>query len=299
MMCIAIALMAGQRIVAQTAKSSPALTWQYDEGEAIAYKMHGINAGHEGTIEYDARAEGVVKKNAAGEMVEEFAWTKLDLNGKPFALSPASQEFRQDLSVAPSFKASLPNLGKVQPLLIGPITDLLTFYVDVQLAMRQATLTGAGTHAYVKYGTPSSWADGTYVVLGQSSIDFDVTLQSIDPATRVATLVVRHVPPAEQKITIPAAWMKERVGDSENNWVGVQRAADGKWAASVGHETFEAVIKLALPTGRILSATMDNPVDVIERTCDDKDLTVCGTPVRYRIRRQITLDAVTPESSTK
>jgi hypothetical protein len=261
--------------------------------------MHGINAGHERTIEYDAQAEGAVKKNETGEMVEEFAWTKLEMNGKPFELSPASREFRQDLSVAPDYKVSLPNLGKVQPILIGPITDLMTFYVDVQLAMRQAGLTGAGTHAYVKYGTPSSWADGTYVVLGQSSIDFDVTLQSIDPASKVATLVVRHVPPAEQKITIPAAWMKERVGDSENNWVGVQKGADGKWAASVGHETFEAVIKLALPTGRILSATMDNPVDVMERNCDDKELTVCGAPMHYRIRRQITVEAITPVPSSR
>jgi hypothetical protein len=93
--------------------------------------------------------------------------------------------------------------------------------------------------------------------------------------------------------------MKERVDDSENNWVGVQKGADGKWAASVGHETFEAVIKLTLPTGRILSATMDNPVDVMERNCDDKELTVCGVPRYYRIRRQITVEAITPVPSSR
>jgi hypothetical protein len=295
MIFLALSLLAGQAMVAQTAKAP--LTFEYHEGEAIAYKMHGINASHDGTVEYDAQAQGVVKKMATGELKEDFAWTRLDVNGKPFALSAASQEFRQDLSVAPSSQPSLPNLGKVQPMLIGPITDLLTFYVDVQLALRHTELTGPGTHTYIKYGAPASWADGSYVVLGQSSIDFDVTLQSIDPSSKVATLLVRHVPPAEQKITIPAAWMKQRVGDSENNWVGVQKEPNGKWTGSVGHETFEVLIKLALPAGRILSATMDNPVDVMERKCDDKELTVCGEPVRYQIRRQITLEAVKPEAA--
>jgi len=50
-------------------------------------------------------------------------------------------------------------------------------------------------------------------------------------------------------------------------------------------------IKLGLDTGRILSATMDNPVDVMERVCDDAALTVCGNPERYSIRRQIALKA--------
>jgi hypothetical protein len=36
---------------------------------------------------------------------------------------------------------------------------------------------------------------------------------------------------------------------------------------------------------------MDNPVEVLERTCNDAALSDCGSPVRYGIRRQITLDA--------
>ena len=99
--------------------------------------------------------------------------------------------------LSPEYKISIPDLSKVQPILIGPITDLLTFYVDLRLAMKEKGLVRAGDHAYVRYGVPSSWADGMYTVLGQSAIDFDITLQAIDPKTQVATLVVRHVPPPQ------------------------------------------------------------------------------------------------------
>ena len=77
-----------------------------------------------------------------------------------------------------------------------------------------------------------------------------------------------------------SAWLTRPVG-----------RADVVHTAEVGKETFEADIKLALPTGRILSASMDNPVDVLARECIDAARTVCGDPVRYRIRRHITLEA--------
>ena len=51
-----------------------------------------------------------------------------------------------------------------------------------------------------------------------------------------------------------------------------------------------------LSTGRILSATMENPVEVLERECEDVEAKRCGEPVRYRIIRTIELVPV-PASS--
>jgi hypothetical protein len=271
--------------------SQPALTRHYQEGETIAYKMTGVNQGHQGTLRYEAHAEGVVKKAASGVFFEEFAWKDLHVNGQPFPLSQASQDLRESVSLAPGFPFAIPDLSKPQPILIGPITDLLAFYADTMLTMSQKDLVHAGDHVYVKNGTPNSWADGFRVVFGQDAIDFDVTLQAVDQAAKIATVVVRHVPPAESQIKMPAAWMLTPVGASANNWAEVEKGQNGKFTAAVGRETFEADIKVSLETGRILSATMDNPVDVLERECDDAALTVCGSPVRYGIRRQITLDA--------
>jgi hypothetical protein len=271
------------------------LTRDYREGEAIAYRMKAVNEGHLRTIRYEAQAKARVKRDSSGLLVEDFAWTGLVVNEQPIPLTPASQQFREDLSLSPEYTLSVPDLSKVQPILIGPITDLLTFYADVQLAMRQKNLVRAGDHVYVKHGTPNSWADGTYTVFGQDSIDFDITLTAIDEVAHEATLVIRHVPPAQAQIQFPATWMVAPVGNLPNNWVEVEKGGQGKYSAEVGKETFEVVIKLSLPSGRIVSAEMDNPVDVLGRDCDDAALSKCGAPNRYGIRRRVYLSAEKPE----
>jgi len=81
------------------------------------------------------------------------------------------------------------------------------------------------------------------------------------------------------------------VGDYPNNCGEVEKTSQGKYSAEVGEETFEVMIRLSLLSGRILSAKMDNPVDVLGRDCDDPALSKCGAPQRDRIRRQISLSA--------
>jgi hypothetical protein len=267
------------------------LARHYQDGEKIAYTISALNQSRSKTDEYEARVEGAVSKDKSGIFVEDLAWTDLQVNDSQVRLSAASRAFREPLSLAPGSKLSIPDLSKIQTGLIGPISDLLTFYADVKIAMNQKGLAHAGDHAYVNFGAPNSWADGAKIVLGQDSIDFAVMLQSIDPVKRVATLVVRHVPPENPQLKMPARWMNAPVGASQNNWVQVEKRADGKYVAGVGTETFDVEIKLSLDSGRTLSATMDNPVDVMERVCDDAALTVCGNPERYSTRRQIALKA--------
>jgi hypothetical protein len=78
----------------------------------------------------------------------------------------------------------------------------------------------------------------------------------------------------------------------------VEHTADEKFIAGAGIENFEAKIRIALPSGRILSATMNNPVDITERTCSDAALTQCADETHYRILRKISLEADSP-SATK
>jgi len=139
---------------AQTAPSAPGLPARhYVEGEKLSYHMKGSNRGRTGTMVYEADATGVVKKNAAGKFVEEYAWSNLVVNGAPVALSPAAAAFRQQLSLDEFM--GMPDLSQVTPL-VGPITDTLTFYVDLLLATRQGSLAKPGDHFYFKPGTPSS-----------------------------------------------------------------------------------------------------------------------------------------------
>ncbi|HTD95647.1 MAG TPA: hypothetical protein VK627_01910 [Edaphobacter sp.] len=297
-MTLCVVLASAQSSVGQASPQAPQVPLKRDylPGEAIAYRMKAVNQGHLRTIRYEAQATARVRREEPpAPFVEDFAWTDLILNGQSVPLTAASQQFREGLSLSPEYTLSVPDLSKVQPILIGPITDLLTFYADVQLAMRQSTLLRAGDHVYVKHSTPNSWADGTYTIFGQDSIDFDITLASLDQTTKVATVIVRHVPPAQPHISFPAPWMLQPVGNLPNNWAEVAKGDQGKYLAQIGKETFEVMIKLSLPSGRILSAEMDNPVEVLERECDDAALLKCGAPLRYSIRRQVALLAEKPE----
>jgi hypothetical protein len=253
--------------------------------------MKGSNRGHSGTTIYEAQANGVVKKDSTGKFVEEFAWSNLVVNNAPVALSPATATFRQTVSLD-AFQG-VPDLSQLIPL-IGPITDLLTFYSDLLLATREGSLAHVGDHFYFKHGTPNSWADGNYVLTGEDSIDFDISLTEIDQRDKIATVVVRHVVPAQPQIKLPADWMRAPVADTPNNWVQVSKnfasksdTDKNKYVASVGKETFDVELKVSLLDGKIISGTLANPVEVLERDCADLALVNCGDAVRYQILRQI------------
>lgn len=263
------------------------LARHYIDGEKITYQMKGDNDGWT----YQVQASGVVKKNADGHFVEEYGWSDFKSNAG-MTLSPASLGFRQTLSLDPAISPSIPDLSKVQPFLIGPLTDMLTFYSDLWLAIRQSGLMHTGDHAYVPYGTPASWADGNYVILGEDSIDFDLTLKEVNMAAQVATVVVRHVPPAQPKVKLAAAWMQAPVADTPNNWIDVKKNQAGKFVAQVGKETFDVELKVGLKDGRILSATLDNLVQLRQRECSDAAFAECGDPSSHQIRRKIELQLV-------
>ncbi|HEV2616139.1 MAG TPA: hypothetical protein VGU63_05960 [Candidatus Acidoferrales bacterium] len=272
----------------QTVSPDPKLlSRHYRDGEKPSYHMTATNKDRTRTTSYEARADGIVKKNTTGDFYEEYQWSNLLVNGHALAIPSANAGFHQMLSLDPRFPAAFPDLRQAYPPLIAPMLDFMTFYVDLGLAIRQNGLDHPNDHVYIKVGKPNSWAAGYNLLLGEDSIDFDITLQSVDRSAGIATLLVRHVPPARPQIHLPVAWMQKPVADTPNNWVEVGKNADGAYTASVGKETFDDVIKLNLTDGRILSATMDNPVEVLERKCIDAALTSCSDPIRYQIRRQI------------
>ena len=86
--------------------------------------------------------------------------------------------------------------------------------------------------------------------------------------------------------------MKIPAYEQVNNWVQVQKDDNGKYLAQVGRESFDDTIKISLRSGQIISAVMQNPVDVMARECDDASLSSCSAPVRYRINRHIVIEEV-------
>lgn len=267
-----------------TVSLSP-LTRQYREGEQLAYRMTASNRDRVRTTVYAATARGVVKRDSAGRFQEEYEWSDIVWNGAPFELPEANRGFRQLLSL--NDPPALPDFSTVHPRLVGPTADFMTFYSDVWLAMHQPSLRQAGDRVRVNHGDAASWADGTRVVLGESSIDFDIVLGEAQTAAGTRELTVRHVPPEQPKIRIPAEWMRAPVADVPNNWVQVTKLGEGRYVAAIGKETFDAEIRLSTANGKIVSAALKNPVDVLERECKDEALRQCGEGVRYQRLRQI------------
>lgn len=268
-------------------ETSPPLSRQYVEGERLAYRMTASNRGRTQTTAYEATARGAVRRDTKGIFYEEYEWDDLLWNGAAVSLPEASRNFRQLLSLAPGFASVLPDFSKIDLRLVGPTSDFMTFYADVSLAMRQPGLRRAGDETRVNHGAPNSWADGTSVVVGEDSIDFVISLgeSSSDRGTR--DLLVRHVVPDHPQITIPAEWMRTPVADTPNNWIEVERLGNGRYLASIGKETFDARIVVQAATGKIVSAALDNPVEVFERECRDGALVQCDDGVRYQILRRI------------
>ncbi|MBI3298636.1 MAG: hypothetical protein HYZ75_10765 [Elusimicrobia bacterium] len=266
---------------------------RYRNGESISYRLKGVNKSLARTYTYQARADGVVKKDAAGVYSEEFRWSQLRVDNVSVPLSSASANFTQTLSLDPDYVMGPAALEGVQRELLAPILDLMTFYADQWLAIKRGAFRRQGDHVYVKHGTPNSWADGTRLLLAEDAIDFQLHLTSVDELTKNAVVRVRHVPPSKSKVRLNADWMREPVvGRVQNNWVQVTKNADGKYSAAVGMETFEVELRIGLRDGRIKSAKMDNPVTVRERLCSDDALTDCEEPVEYRTRRQLELTAL-------
>jgi hypothetical protein len=259
------------------------LTRHYHDGETLTYHMTATNEDWH----YTADASGTAKKTASGSYIEEFRWTGMASNGQPITLAPAMAEFREPLSLDPSWTPSAPDMSKTDPKMSGPILDFMTFYVDLWLMNKIGILQHAGDHFLVPNPQPSSWADGTHVLVGKDHIDFDLNLQSIDPVKQTAVVVVHHVPPSHPNLQLPADWMQAPVADTANNWVEVTKTKDGKYQAGVGKETFDVTIIVSTADGKILSASMDNPVVTSTRLCDDAALTKCGVAQPHTIHRHV------------
>jgi hypothetical protein len=258
-----------------------AMLRRYVEGERLTYLMKGLNEDWR----YEIQGNSVVRKDSSGAFFEEYQWSNL-VSNQGRTIPPAGQAFRHELSLDPKHKMVLPNLALASPVLIGPVTDMLTFYADALIALADQNFTHAGDHKYVKWGGPNSWADGTYVLLGEDSIDFDVTLTRIDHDAKTFALAVSHVPPQHQVVKLPAEWMRAPLGDAPNNWVEIKK--NGKrYVAAVGRETFDVEMTLSLVDGKILSGRLDNTVDQVYRKCSDEKLEKCRASARHKIKRNI------------
>jgi hypothetical protein len=171
---------------------------RYADGTRLRYRMTADENGTSSAVTITA----TTRKTADGRFIDEFAWSDMVVNGAARVLSPTSQAFRATVTLDGGRPFDPPDLSKA-PGLVGPVTDLLTFYSDLFLAMHHGALRQAGDRFHFSNPMPASWADGTTVVLGEDHIDFDIALTAVDRGAGEVTLSVNHVPPPAPKIRLP------------------------------------------------------------------------------------------------
>lgn len=275
--------------LAQGPGATNVLHRSYEEGEQLRYRMTAVSHKRGGTARLEAVAVAAVRQDEQDRFFEELRWTGFVRDGAPFELAASSRKFRQRLSLSSDAYLSIPDLTQIQPVLIGPVTDLLTIYADLWLAMRQHGLSEPGDHARVRHGESNTWADGTRIVRGEDAIDFEITLVDIDATAGIATVLVRHVPPDRPAIDMPAEWMRQQLAEAPNNWMQVVNIGKGRYLAMTGNETFDVKIDVDLDDGSILFAHMDNRIEVLERICTGMALSDCGDARRHAIVREVEL----------
>jgi len=244
--------------------------------------MNGENDGST----YAIRLHSVVKKGTDGRFVEEYAWSDLVSDGQRRPLPATAESFRATVTLAEGGAPFVPPDLSKTPGIVGPVLDLMTFYADLFLAIHAGALREVGDRLLFPAPAVGSWADGTRVLVGEDAVDFDITLTGIDRPAGTATLTVKHIPPKEAKIRLPADWMRAPVTGTPNNWVQVVRSGEA-YVASVGQETFDVVLQIRLADGVMLSASMANPVIKIERQCRDAELHQCDEARPGRTFRRI------------
>lgn len=282
-------------LVSFTVLGQSPLARTYREGEVLIYRMKAISEEDGVVHRYEATSTHTVRMGGDGLMEEVIAWSDLVQEGKPTALSEASQSFRQILSRAPGRFLAPPDLKGTRNL-DGPALDLLTFYADLFVASLGAAK--PGDHFRLPCPQANRFAFGPEVVIAEQAIDFDVTLVSIDREKGIVNTVVKHVPPKEARVKLPAPWMRGQEGIEPYNWVQVVHAKDGTFTAEAGRETFTVELQTDLRDGRLLKARMDNPVDVLAHRCPDAKLEPSGPGRRYRIHRHVDLDLVSAGTPT-
>jgi hypothetical protein len=262
------------------------LARRYVDGDRVSYLMKGS----ENETTYEIRMTATTAKRPDGQFFESLAWSGMKIDGQPRSLSTVAQQFRLAVTTEGAMPFALPDLSKAEGLM-APVTDAMTFYADLFIARRQTALKLPGDRATYHNPTVASWADGRSVLIGEDHVEFEMAVGDVDRVSGVSVLLVKHVPPATPQVRLTAEWMRVPVADTANNWVMVSKTRNG-YTASVGKETFDVELRVAIADGRLLSATLENPVTAITRDCTDQALMQCGPTRPSPVLRRVTMSRV-------
>jgi hypothetical protein len=268
-------------VLSSCATSTPQLSphRSYRDGESFSYEMT-TRAFHNGQLTGATRAISVHSVNANTETIR---WVSL-IESEVDHTDIAQQVAPYTVSLAEGGSLDLPPLDF--PAMTGSITDLHTFYVAVSERLGLSGLTAVGDST-VSDALIGDWADGEDILLGKDCTRATLTL--IERTADTATLEARFTPPSEPCFEPAYDWMSERIDASLPNNFQQVRVNGEQRMAMWGLEQFSVRVVIDRDSGRILSGTLENLLQLTIRGGCTAELSNCQFETPMEIRRHVEL----------
>jgi hypothetical protein len=261
---------------------------QYKSGDTYRYRLTTTaNRGN-----YESKTVAVSEHrvvNDAGIMAEEIKWLSLlSMDGKQkIHLDSNAREVKPyRISLLPEGKVLLPKL--TIPSMVGPITDLNTFFVAIAPASGAHKLSDKDT--VIKNGTvrEGNFADSINILYGRDCIE--VSQHFISTDKKYTIIRTDFTAPDSFCLTPLIDTIAIKTFDKPNNFQMIQQEPGGRKNLYWGVETFSITSKIDNRTGAIADATMENTLNLRIRVQISADLRTYLSEIPFLIKRSIHLE---------
>ena len=213
-------------------------------------------------------------------------------DGKTEDMSEAIGKFPAwDVSLAPTdggVGLALPDIAGWDMAVVGPVTDLLTFFVAISPQAGIDSVSQVGQTCVLPEAPVASWANGESIPVGQDCIQISVTLKEIHEDT--AVFETRFMPPEEAGLEMLKPWMDESVVAGTPNNFQQQMSMGDAAAVMWGREEFVVTSTVRRADGMLLSATMSNELQLKMKIGCSSELESCKHEIPLHIRRELSLE---------
>lgn len=271
--------------------SSP-IERRYVPGEEYYYRLTSVerhNGGERTVMQGVSRHTIVEREGVPGEDVR---WERLNVvSGREGLMldSLARSITPYFISRARDGSVELPPLNISE--MVGPITDLNTFFVSVHPSEGIAHLASVGDIHEDSSVVQGDFTDSVMVLLGNDCLNVSYELLRITGDTAVYRIT--YAPPRTSCLPMLRGDMSAAVVDSvPNNFQMIRDAGEGKVTLMWGVEEFIVTASVDRSNGMILRADMDNRLRLRLRINCSPDLNSWQWEMPFTIERDVTLELV-------
>ncbi|MGH9657136.1 MAG: hypothetical protein ACRD96_01255 [Bryobacteraceae bacterium] len=256
-------------------------------GQIFRYEMKTTVDGGAGVETATSVHEVVVRDGIPRERVR---WTGLvGSDGVDYG-EAARKAGTMELSLHPAGPLELVKPAG-NPRMVGPVTDLYTFFFAVSPRAGVTRAEGPGDVYVRPEPVMGDWSDGEQFLIGQDRTEVRIKLVSREPRLVYETA---FVPPAAGGLEMARDWMREPVcGPAPNNFQMVRRQGE-QFVVLWGCEEFTT--RTEMDSGRIERATMNNVLRWRMRVCMDRELGRCFDQPNLSRRRRVELRRIDASS---